>query len=121
AAEDLPRDGNDGRLRDPFDTRGRLSRRPGRRDVAAPWPRHADGRWRFRTGQERTDPRGDRVLRPRDRGARGVARYPRRRCRRRARGPLKFTARVRSSLAVILPPIVLGVVFIALWQAWVEI
>jgi len=34
---------------------------------------------------------------------------------------LKFFARVRSSLAVILPPIVLGVVFIALWQAWVEI
>ena len=34
---------------------------------------------------------------------------------------MKFTARVRSSLAVILPPIVLGVVFIALWQAWVEI
>src|SRR3954462_13558998 len=30
-------------------------------------------------------------------------------------------ARVRSSLAVIVPPIVLGVGFIALWQAWVQI
>jgi NitT/TauT family transport system permease protein len=30
-------------------------------------------------------------------------------------------ARLRSSLAVILPPIVLGVGFIALWQAWVEV
>src|SRR4029078_6230210 len=37
------------------------------------------------------------------------------------RGPMSGPARVRHSLAVILPPIVLGVGFIALWQAWVEI
>jgi ABC-type lipoprotein export system ATPase subunit len=114
AAEDLPRDGHDRRLRDPLDSRGRLSRRPSRGDVAAPGPDHSDRRRRPRPEQERTDPRSDRVLRPGDRGARGIARHPRRRCRRRARGPLKFFARVRSSLAVILPPIVLGVVFIAL-------
>src|SRR3954464_5965676 len=30
-------------------------------------------------------------------------------------------ARLRNGLAVILPPLVLGVGFIALWQAWVEI
>ncbi len=34
---------------------------------------------------------------------------------------MSTAARTRGSLAIVLPPIVFGVVFLALWQAWVEI
>jgi NitT/TauT family transport system permease protein len=32
-----------------------------------------------------------------------------------------MTARTRTSVAVVLPPVVFGVAFVALWQAWVDI
>ena len=34
---------------------------------------------------------------------------------------MNATARARSGVAVVVPPVVFGVVFLALWQAWVEI
>ncbi len=34
---------------------------------------------------------------------------------------MSTAARTRGSLAIVLPPVVFGVLFVALWQAWVEI
>ena len=34
---------------------------------------------------------------------------------------MSTAARTRGSLAIVLPPVVFGVLFLALWQAWVEI
>ena len=34
---------------------------------------------------------------------------------------MSTVARTRGSLAIVLPPVVFGVLFLALWQAWVEI